>query len=86
MKLRKNMKVKMNRTCCGSPDGMQVNEYKKGQAYDVPETMATIFLKERWAVKVDQTPRRMKDQGAAPENKKVKKILKRKAPRGGHGT
>ncbi len=85
MKLRKNMKVKMNRTCFGSPDGMQVNEYKKGETYDLPDPLAEVFVQQRWAVKVVKTPRRTKDAGAAPENKSVKNKMKRKTKRGGHG-
>ena len=77
------IKLKMNRTSYGSPDGVQVEEYKKGETYHVRETLAAIFLEEGWAVKVDKTPRKKKDQGAAPENKSVKP--KRKAKRGKHG-
>jgi hypothetical protein len=79
------MKIKMKHTRYGSPDGVRVDEYKKGETYDIRETLATIFLKEGWAVKVDPAPRRTKDAGAAPENKTVKPKLKRKTRRGGHG-
>ncbi len=79
------MKLKMNRTRYGSPDGVQVEEYKKGETYDVRETLAAIFLKERWAVRVDKTPRRTKDPGTAPENKTVKNKVKRKTKYGGGG-
>ena len=83
------MKLKMNRTSYGSPDGVRVEEYKKGETYDVRETLATIFLKEGWAVKVDKAPRQTKDRGAAPENKSVKPKTKRtrktKRAGGGHG-
>ena len=85
MGLRNIMRIKMKRTSYGSPDGVQVEEYKKGETYNVRETLAAIFLKEGWAVKVDKTPRRTKDQGVAPENKSVKPKAKRKTKRGGHG-
>ena len=85
MGLRNIMRIKMKRTSYGSPDGVQVEEYKKGETYNVRETLAAIFLKEGWAVKVDKTPRRTKDQGVAPENKIVKSKAKRKTKRGGHG-
>ena len=79
------MKLKMKRTSYGSPDGVQVEEYKKGETYDVRDTLASIFLKEGWAVKVDKTFRRTKDHGGAAENKSVKPKVKRKTKRGGHG-
>jgi len=69
---RSFMKLKMIRTSYGSPDGVQVEEYKKGETYDMRETLAVIFLKEGWAVKVEKSPRKTKDHGTAPENKTVK--------------
>ena len=77
------MKIKMNRTSYGSPDGVQVEEYKKGETYNVRETLAVIFLEEGWAVKADKISRHTKDQGAAVENKSVKP--ERKTKRGKHG-
>lgn len=71
------MKIKMNSTRYGSADGVHVDEYKKGETYDVRETLADIFLKEGWAVRADKSPRRTKDAGAAPENKTVKTKRKR---------
>ena len=83
------MKVKMKRTSYGSPDGIRVAEYKKGEMYDLRETLAAIFLKEGWAVKAGKASRRTKDQGAAPENKSAKPPMKRtaksKSRGGGHG-
>ncbi len=73
------MKLKMNCTSYGSPDGVQVEEYKKGEIYNVRETLAVIFLQEGWAVKVEKAPRKTKDQGAAPENKTAKPKIKSKA-------
>ena len=86
MPSRSFMRVKMKRTSYGSPDGVQVEEYKKGETYNVRDTLAAIFLEEGWAVKVDKTHRRTKDQGAASENKSVKPKAKRKTKRGGHGS
>jgi hypothetical protein len=79
------MKIKMKHTRYGSADGMRVDEYKKSETYDVRESLAVIFLKEGWAVKVDNTSRKTKDAGAAPENKTAKNKTKRKNKRGGHG-
>ena len=77
------MKIKMKATRYGSADGMRVDEYKKGGTYDVRESLAMIFLKEGWAVKVDKVSRRTKDAGATPENKAMNNKPKRQ--RGGHG-
>lgn len=85
MKPRSFMKVKISRTCFGSPDGMQVNEYKKGETVELPDELAEVFVQQRWAVKVNTTPRRTKDRGSAPENKTVRNKIKRKTKRGGHG-
>ena len=81
------MKVKMHRTCFGSPDGMRVDEYQKGATYDLPEELARVFLKQRWATPALKKSRRTKDMGAAPENKTVQTKMKRKTRhRGGeHG-
>lgn len=85
MPARSFMKVKMSRTCYGSPDGMRVAEYKKGETVDLPDALAEVFVQQRWAVAVDQTSRRKKDQGAAPENKSAKPPRKRKTKCGGGG-
>ena len=77
------MRIKMKHTRYGSADGMRVDEYKKGRTYNVRESLAAIFLKEGWAVRVDQNPRSKKDQKAAPENKTNK--TKGKIQRGGYG-
>ena len=75
----------MKHTRYGSADGMRIDEYKKGETYDVRESLATIFLKEGWAVKADKVSRRTKDAGTAPENKTIKNKSKRKTQRGSHG-
>ena len=83
---KESMRIKMKSTRYGSADGVQVDEYKKGEIYELRETLAAIFLKEGWAVRADKTPRRTKDQGTAPENKTVKPKLKRKTKRGAYGS
>ena len=79
------MKVKMKATRYGSPDGMRVDEYKKGETYDMRDALAAIFLEEGWAVKVVKISGRTKNAGAAPENKTVPPKVKRTNRRGGHG-
>lgn len=82
------MKVKMHRTCFGSPDGMRVDEYQKSVTYDLPEELARVFLKQRWATPALKNSRRTKDAGSAPENKTAKTKMKRKTRRRGgeHGS
>lgn len=53
------MKVRMLITSGGSPDGIQINEYRAGQTYDLPEWLADIFLDVGKAEEVkafDQAP------------------------------
>jgi len=43
------MTVKMLRTSKGSPDGAQVETYHEGQVYDLPPSLARVFVTEKWA-------------------------------------
>ena len=36
------VKVKMLQTQSGSPDGMQIKEYKAGETYDIPSSLAAV--------------------------------------------
>jgi hypothetical protein len=73
------MKLRMTRTRRGSPDGVRVETYEKGEVYGFrtggERSLAAVFLREGWAVEVLPKPksakakRRRKDLGAAPENK-----------------
>jgi hypothetical protein len=49
------MLVNMLETKLGSPDGIQVNEYKKGEEYNLPSSLARVFLDEKWAKEVKET-------------------------------
>ena len=68
------MKIKMLKTRQGSPDGIIVNTYISGETVDVPDELAHIFIRQRWARKL--TDPSVKDGGKAPENKKIRKKLK----------
>jgi hypothetical protein len=59
------MLVKMLETKLGSPDGIQVNEYKKGEEYDLPSSLAQVFLDEGWAEEVKESKK------PGPEQNKV---------------
>ena len=43
------MNIRMLKTMRGSPDGIQVFEYRAGQKYDLPDDLAGVFLREGWA-------------------------------------
>lgn len=40
------MLVKMTRTEKGSPDGVSVREFTKGEVYDLPDSLADVFVNE----------------------------------------
>ncbi len=64
------MKLKMLKTCLGSPDGRRVVEYLKGETHDLPADLAEAFVSQGWArAPGSRTPRRTKNAGSAPENK-----------------
>lgn len=60
------MKVRMTQTTKGSPDGIQVNEYEAGKKYDLPESLASVFLGQGFAEEDKALDR-------APEIKKAKR-------------
>lgn len=57
------MKIKMTKTTDGSPDGININTYEKGEKYDVPDSLAENFVGQDAAKKED------KGKEKAPENK-----------------
>lgn len=46
------VKVRMLQTQRGSPDGVHVHVYEQGQTYDLPESLAVVFLRQQWAEEV----------------------------------
>ena len=48
------IKVRMIQTKKGSPDGIRVIEYQKGEIYDLPASLAEVFLREGWAKKIQE--------------------------------
>lgn len=45
----------MEQTAKGSPDGIEVNVYEKGQVYDLPQSLARIFLDAGMAEPYEET-------------------------------
>jgi hypothetical protein len=52
MPANKIVTVLMKQTMKGSPDGITVNVYEEGETYSMPESLAKVFLSEKWAAKV----------------------------------
>jgi hypothetical protein len=44
----------MLRTARGSPDGAQVLTYEADREYEVPDSLARVFLAEGWARRADE--------------------------------
>lgn len=40
------VRIKMTRNKLGSPDGAKVVHYEEGKEYDVPESLAKVFIEE----------------------------------------
>ena len=59
----KSMKVRMKETKKGSPDGVQVFDYKKGRTYDLPDRLSEAFVRAGWAslVKPQKPPEEEKE-------------------------
>ena len=77
------MNVKIVRPCAGSPDGIHVVAYQKGETVDLPDSLAEVFVQQGWAgIRV---LRKAKNVGKAPENKMARSRQKRHSRRGHHG-
>lgn len=66
-------------TSKGSPDGINVNEYKNGEVYDLPESLYKVFVKGlNVAVDINSDTKIMEEKklGNAPENKDASKFIK----------
>lgn len=44
----------MLQTRTGSPNGIIINTYRAGEEYPLPLDLATVFVREGWAVPADQ--------------------------------
>jgi hypothetical protein len=62
----------------GSPDGIQVQLYKTGQVYLLPERLADIFLKAGWAEEDKTLEAMIETKEATVEDSVVKPELKTK--------
>jgi len=67
------VKIKMLETRTGSPDGVSVRTYVKGEQYELPDELARVFVHEGWGKPVPVRGRKrgsqIKDLGPALENK-----------------
>lgn len=72
------MKIKMLKTARGSPDGININEYKSGEIYNLPDDLGNIFLKEKWAELIEE---KTIEEGVLEKkivNVKEKQIIKKR--------
>lgn len=46
------VKIRMKEDAKGAPDHINVQEYKKGKTYDVPDSLAEVFIDGNLAVAV----------------------------------
>ncbi len=63
------MRVKMLTTVPASPDGLAVQLYKKGEEYDVPKPLGTMFVAEDWAEALKAAPAENKQAKGPGSNK-----------------
>ena len=68
------MQVEIIKTRQGSPNGYDVKTYKEGEVCDMPDALAKVFLKQKWAKKA--VPEN-KDNGGSSDNK-MSGVLKMK--------
>ena len=81
------MQLKMIKTAKGSPDGLKVVEYQKGETYEIPEELAKVFLEQmKVAVFEIETPEDPQEEIETPEDPKpeVKPRKKRRPRKKGH--
>jgi len=67
------MKVKMKESVKGSPDGLKVNLYLKDQEYDIPTSLAEVFVDQmkvaaRVAIEIE-VPKKVKPK--TPKKAKI---------------
>jgi hypothetical protein len=67
------VKIKMLESRTGSPDGVTVCSYARGEQYELPDDLARVFVQEGWGKLVQARGRKRgtqkKDLGSALENK-----------------
>ena len=61
------MKIKMLKTRQGSPDGISVHTYCAEDIVEIPDELAKVFIRKRWAKNMES-----KNLGKAPENKRAR--------------
>jgi len=52
------MKIKVSKSHEGSPDGVNVKTFEKDETYDMPVSLGSVFVSEKWGkeVKGNATP------------------------------
>lgn len=47
------MRIKMLKDAPGSPDGVTINEYSEGEAYNIADELGAVFVNFGYAVEID---------------------------------
>lgn len=73
------MKVKMLKESLGSPNGININRYKKGVTYDLPDKLAKVFIDQMKVAELDvpvkiHEEERVASEPTPPENEEVKEF------------
>lgn len=64
------MHVRMKETKKGCPDGIEVRDYLAGEAYDLPDSLGAVFVREGWGEVCEVGPTEKKPE-KGPEETKV---------------
>jgi signal peptidase I len=70
------MKIKMLQTVRGSPNGIDINEYKNGEIYNLPKELADIFIHEGWAKLIEEVEEKIIEIPETQVIKREKKVIK----------
>jgi len=79
------VKVRMLHTQRGSPDGVHVHVYEQGQTYDLPASLAGVFMGLQWAEAVTEEqpapatqPEAIAEADALPQTRQTAKARARR--------
>ena len=77
------MRLKMLRDDRGSPNGIAVEDYKAGEEYEIPYSLARVFIHLGSAIEITVAESEEKAIASAPENasapvKEIEKKVKKR--------
>ena len=75
-------RIRMIQTSFGSPDGIQVFQYRAGQVYSIPDDLANIFLAQCWAEEDKSLDGQMETKQVGPQEREIKPEQKLRRKKG----